>query len=39
MILWVAVAQEEDQSPINQKVSGSTPASPGYMSKRPWAKH
>ena len=33
-----AVAQEEE-SPVNRKVGGSTPASPGYMSKCPWARH
>jgi len=35
----VAVAQEEEQLPINWKVGGSTPASPGYMLKCPWARH
>ena len=33
---WAAVAQEEEQSPTNQNVGGSTPVSPG---QRPWARH
>ena len=37
--MGAAVAQEEEQSPVNRKVGGSTPASLGYMSKRPWARH
>ena len=38
-LVFACVAQEEEQSPINRKVGGSTPAFLGYMSKRPWARH
>ena len=37
--IGAAVAQKKEQSPINRKVGGSTLASPGYMSKRAWARH
>ena len=38
--IGAAVAQEGEQSPTNRKVvSGSSPATPGHLSKCPWAKH
>ena len=39
MIVTVPGAVVAQEEPTNWKVSGSTPASPGHMSKCPWARH